>query len=107
MKVIKSLDFASQKKRIEKTVVDPYQVHAEDYENINDLVRRSVRCKERIKPDTNPLAEYDEDLLTDATDEFNKLFEDQASLQPSDEAAQQSEAAEVTNGSNTSEPQIP
>lgn len=43
-----SLDFASVKKRMqnEDFKVDPYMVELEDYENINDLIARSVQ--ERI-----------------------------------------------------------
>lgn len=48
MKVYNSLDFEAVQARVEKNVVDPYAVHAEDYEDINDLVRRAERTKSKL-----------------------------------------------------------
>lgn len=92
MKIFHSLDIKSQQARIEKTVIDPYDVHTEDYEDLNDIIRRAVRTK--TKPnfgDVRNDAEYDE-ALDDVADEFEKLSEE---LAAEDEAAaaEQSEAA--------------
>lgn len=58
-----SLDFASVKKRMknEEFKVDPYKVELEDYENINDLIARSVRTKTKFTPEHDESAIYDSD----------------------------------------------
>lgn len=65
MKTYSPYDFESAIKRIEKTNVDPYKVQLEDYENINDLVERSIRTKTPFKPEKIEGAEYDSDEIID------------------------------------------
>lgn len=68
MKTYSPYDFENAKKRIEKTKVDPYKVQLEDYENINDLVQRSVRTKSPLKnllPEKIDGAQYDSDEIID------------------------------------------
>lgn len=62
VKIYMSFDFTSAKKRIEPNKVDKYSVQAEDYENINDLIRRSIRTKTKFKEDKVYDSEYDFDL---------------------------------------------
>lgn len=62
IKVFHSMDFQAAQKRIEKNEVDPYQVHLEDYENINDMINRAIRTKGYFEPTNNPSAIYDGDL---------------------------------------------
>lgn len=74
VKCFSTYDFEGVNKRVEKTVVDPYCVQLEDYENINDLVERAIRTKAPLKsvlPDKIDGAEYDSEKvinewLTDA-----------------------------------------
>lgn len=70
MKVYKSLDFESQKKRIEPNQSGDYLVHLEDYESLNDLIRRSIRTKSVFKPESSNNAVYD-----DVLDEFDKEYQ--------------------------------
>lgn len=56
-----SLDTKSMSKRIEPNKVDRYCIDLEDYENINDLINRSIRTKTKFVPDHIPGAEYDSD----------------------------------------------
>lgn len=78
-KTYHSLDFASQLERIEPTKSGEYLVHLEDYTNINDLVRRSM------KTHTDPFKDSHEpsDEFYDATDvDDEQLFEEQPSTMP-------------------------
>lgn len=74
MKVYKSLDFESQKKRIEPNEPGEYLVHLEDYESLNDLIRRSVRTKSPFKPESSKDAVYD-DVLDEFDEEYQKLID--------------------------------
>lgn len=65
LKVHHNFDFKSVDQRLEKTVVDPYRVQIEDYENINDLVNRSIRTKTKLDLEKIPGAEYDDDKIID------------------------------------------
>lgn len=68
IKCFSTYDFEGVNKRVEKTVVDPYKVQLEDYENINDLVERSIRTKTPLKnvlPDKIDGAQYDDDKIID------------------------------------------
>lgn len=69
-----SLDFASVKKRMqnEDFKVDPYKVELEDYENINDLIARSVRTKTKFVPehDANAIYDSDDDIAAQITPEW-------------------------------------
>lgn len=60
MKIFHSLDFSSQKGRIEPTKSGDNLVHIEDFENINDLIRRSVRTKTPFVPEHDKNAVYDD-----------------------------------------------
>lgn len=70
MKIYKSLDFESQKERIEPNNPGDYLVHLEDYESLNDLIRRSIRTKSTFKPESSKDAVYD-----DVLDEFDKEYQ--------------------------------
>lgn len=59
MKVYHTFDFEIAKKRIEPNIVDKYQVQAEDYENINDLIKRSIRTKTKFTEEKVYESEYD------------------------------------------------
>lgn len=72
MKVYHSLDFSSSKSRIEPNVAGEYIVHAEDYESINELVRRSVRTRTPLALDGQKNRLYD-DFLDDVQSEFDNL----------------------------------
>ena len=68
VKTFSTYDYQGINKRIEKTIVDPYHVQLEDYENINDLVERSIRTKSPLKnvlPDKIDGAQYDSDKIID------------------------------------------
>lgn len=73
MKIFNSLDFKSQRERIEPTVAGDYEVHLEDYESLNDLIRRSIRTKSPFKAESNPNASYD-DVLDDLDKEFEEMI---------------------------------
>lgn len=59
MKVYHTFDFESANKRIEPNIVDKYQVQAEDYENINDLIKRSIRTRTKFHEDVVYESNYD------------------------------------------------
>lgn len=59
MKVYHTFDFESAKKRVEPNIVDKYAVQAEDYENLNDLIKRSIRTKTRFHEEKVYDSEYD------------------------------------------------
>lgn len=65
VKTYNTFDFKSADKRVEKTKVDPYKVQLEDYENINELVERSIRTKTPFKPEKISGAIYDSDQIID------------------------------------------
>lgn len=67
MKIYRSLDFASMQKRIEPNEAGDYLVHLEDYESLNDLIRRSIRTKTKFVPERSENAVYDDDLVEDNT----------------------------------------
>lgn len=71
MKIFKSLDFKSQRERIEPSKSGEYLVHLEDYESLNDLIRRSVRTKSVFKP-VAPKDEHFDGILDDVQEEFEK-----------------------------------
>lgn len=60
-----SLDFDSAEKRLKEDLNNwengPYIVHVEDYESINDMVRRCVMTKTKLPIESNPLAYYETD----------------------------------------------
>lgn len=74
MKIFKSLDFKSQQERIEPNTAGEYLVHLEDYESLNDLIRRSVRTKSVFRPESDKNALYD-DVLDEFDDEFQKIID--------------------------------
>lgn len=89
-----SLDFKATKSRIEPNKVDPYAVHLEDYENINDLIARSIRTKTTFTPDHNSNAVYD----TDSDIEQQLLQEDNLSPSADVDGKQNPDAAEQSEG---------
>lgn len=86
MKVFKSLDFKSHSKRVEPNDPGVYQVHAEDYESINDLIRRSIRTRSHFVPETDENAVYD-DVLDELQEEFSKTPENIDRMTPADDVA--------------------
>lgn len=110
---VHSMDFDMQafrlKEELSKRVNDDYIVHTEDYENINDMVRRCIITKTKFKPESNPLATYDTDEdIAAQLPEYNEQ-KDQSStagIEPEQEqaAAEQSEGkASSISGSTASE----
>lgn len=110
---VHSMDFDMQafrlKEELSKRVNDDYIVHIEDYENINDMVRRCIITKTKFKPESNPLATYDTDEdIAAQLPEYNEQ-KDQSStagIEPEQEqaAAEQSEGkASSISGSTASE----
>lgn len=71
MKIFKSLDFKSQQARVEPNKSGDYLVHLEDYESLNDLIRRSVRTKSVFKP-TPPKDDHFDGVLDDIEKEFQE-----------------------------------
>lgn len=69
VKVYKSLDFSSAPVRIEPNDPGEYQVHLEDYESLNDLIRRSIRTRSKFAPETSENAVYD-DFLDEVQEDF-------------------------------------
>lgn len=106
MKIYNSLDFKSQITRIEKNNPGKYLVHLEDYENLNDLIRRSIRTKSRFVPETSKNAVYD-DYLDDVVEEFDnisKLTEQENQPDMFDEPAKEDDAKRSDGkSSNTGE----
>lgn len=94
-----SLDFASAKKRVylQNLPVDPYKVQLEDYENINDLIARSIRMKKPFKPETNSAALYesDEDIAKQLPEYIDQL------PQPEIEAEQKLDEAKQSDGKSS------
>lgn len=108
VKCYHSLDFASAKKRAFKdnNPIDEYQVQLEDYENINDLIARSIRTKKPFTPETNSSAIYETDEeIAQQLPEYN--LSDQEGIEPDQEAgeAKQSdgEPASMSGESTTSD----
>lgn len=109
---VHSMDFDMQALRLKaelaKRVNDEYIVHTEDYESINDMVRRCIITKTKFKPESNPLAMYDTDediaaqLPEYATDE-QKDQSSTAGKEPEQEqaAAEQSEGKASSNSGST------
>lgn len=86
MKIFKSLDFESQRKRIEPNTSGDYLVHLEDYESLNDLICRSVRTKSVFKPVT-PKEEHFDGVLDDIEKEFQEYEKMIDQNQPADFSA--------------------
>lgn len=86
MKIYKSLDFKSQRERIEPNKSGEYLVHLEDYESLNDLIRRSVRTKSVFKP-VAPKDEHFDGFLDDVQEEFEKYEQMIDRNQPADNTA--------------------
>lgn len=88
-----SLDFASAMKRVEPNKVDDYRVQLEDYENINDLINRSLLCKQRFVPHQDPNAVYetDDQIAQQLNIENNLLGEHETKDNKSSESSKQSE----------------
>nr|CDL66000.1 unnamed protein product [uncultured bacterium] len=61
MKIYHPMDYSHSKDRIEPNNPGKYMVHAEDFENINDLIARSIITKTPFKPETDEDAYYDTD----------------------------------------------
>ena len=105
-----SLDFASAKKRMqnEDFKVDPYKVELEDYENINDLIARSVRTKKTFVPehDANAIYDSDEDIAEQILPEYiDQQAQPDIELDPVSSEAKQSDGKEETSSSEAgSEP---
>lgn len=96
MKVFHSLDFSSQKARIEKTPDTPYLVHLEDYESINDTIARSIRIGHKYRPENDmaEYAQYDEDFLSETQSIIDRTGQDEPSEADQGSADKQSEVSE-------------
>lgn len=91
MKVYKPLDFSTVSSRIEPTVVDPYSVHLEDYESLNDLIARSIRCKQKFVPETDKNAFYDDFLDDEKLQQEDRLEKDEVKVEHSTKKVERSE----------------
>lgn len=104
-----SLDFVSAKARLkdEPFVVDKYSVETEDYENINDLIARSVRTKTKFVPETDETAIYesDKDIASQILDNYNLSLKDDIETEQEESDGKQSDAKDpspsVENGTET------
>lgn len=101
MKYVHTFDIKSQQARIEKTVVDPYAIQVEDYEDINDIIKRAVKTKTRPQFGHIDGAQYD-DALDVAQQEFDRLEEASGDIEQSaaSEQSEQAAASEI-------EPELP
>lgn len=102
---VHSMDFETQavrlKNELSKRVNDDYVVHLEDYENINDMVRRCTITKTRINPETNPLATYDTDEeIAAQLPEYSQ--EEASSSQAGIESEQEQAVAKQSDGKASS-----
>lgn len=115
MKVYKSLDFSSAPARIEPNDPGEYQVHLEDYESLNDLIRRSIRTRSKFVPETSENASYDDFLSGEQTDIEDFLNSQNIELtQPQDNKsgssasnAERSEGQEAKNPDDLAEAALP
>lgn len=109
MKIYRSLDFNSHSKRVEPNDAGVYQVHAEDYESINDLIRRSIRTKSRFVPETSENAVYD-DFIDDFNDGFTITPEKEDRNLPTDNVADnagyQAERSEAKNPADSATKEV-
>lgn len=115
---VHSMDFGMQALRLNselsKRVNDDYIVHVEDYENINDMVRRCTITKTKLKIDSNPSATYDtdEDIAAQLPKYAANEQKDQSSLagkEPEQEqaVAEQSDGKASLNSGSTASETIP
>lgn len=112
---VHSMDFDMQafrlKEELAKRVNDDYVVHTEDYENINDMVRRCIITKTKFVPESNPLATYDtdEDIAVQLPEYTASEQKDQSSTAGKEPEQEQAEAeqsdgkASSISGSTASE----
>ena len=100
-----SLDFASAKKRVflQNAPIDPYKVELEDYENINDLIARSVRTKKKFEPETNSAAVYetDEEIAQQLPEYVDQSPKPEIEAEQEAAAAEQSEGQAASNSAET------
>lgn len=103
MKVYMSLDFASAPARIEKNVAGEYCIHAEDFENINDLVQRSIRTRTKLPDLSSDRAEYDDEFEPQTPEnqiDQSEVTANKPAVEPKD--GERSEAAEAQTGGDLS-----
>lgn len=97
-----SLDFDSAEKRLKEDLSNwkngPYIVHVEDYESINDMVRRCVKTKTKLPTESNPLAHYDTD-----EDIVQQLPEYADQMAKSESVSEQEQAKDEVEASSTSD----
>lgn len=108
MKIYKSLDFEASKSRIEPNDAGVYSVHAEDFENINSLIERSIRTRTKFVPETDKNAVYD-DFLSDE-ELLNNIDRTQEGDTEASQAAtdgKQSVAEEAATEASTPAPALP
>lgn len=87
MKIYKSLDFSQNKNRIEETPSGENILHDEDYESINDLIRRAERTRTKFVPETSDSAEYDfdeDELSNQIRNEFENNLSQNTAVEPSE-----------------------
>lgn len=89
IKIYGPFDTKSMQKRVEKTVNDKYSVHLEDFENINDLIRRSIITKTSFK------AEKIDGLTYDTDKELTEFFNGKPEELSADETSDMTEQSEV------------
>lgn len=109
MIIYRSLDFNRNSKRIEPNDPGTYQVHMEDYESINDLIRRSIRTKSRFVPQRDENALYD-DVLDEVNEDLSETPENIDRNLPADtevdNAASSAERSEARNAADTASTEV-
>lgn len=107
MKTYHSLDFESQKKRLEPNDPGEYLVELEDYESLNDLIERAIIKKEPFVPQNVPGAEYDTDediadqLGYPQTPDKDRPAEPDVEAEESESDAERSEGKDKQNSASS------
>lgn len=107
LKVYHSLDFSTAKKRVEVNKVDPYCIHLEDYEDINDLIERSIRTKTKFVVPHVPGSVFDteDDIKSQlmSTGEYDQSTLSEQEAEPSVIKGEVNEAKITDSGSADSD----
>lgn len=100
-----TFDFDSAEKRLKEDLDSwkngPYIVHIEDYESINDMVRRCVKTKMKLPIESNPLAYYESD--EEISQQLPEYIDQTATLESVSEQEQAKDERSEVEASSTSD----